>query len=80
MKEIAEITDQILFPLDKIKDLRGRGKQYKVLVGWKGYAASSDSWEPLQIMNLDLSGEVREFFKGKLSNTLTLRAEASIGL
>ena len=80
MKEVVEFTDKISYSVDKIKDLCQRCTDYQVLVGWKGYSSSRDTWEPFSIINKDVLSKIQEFFKSKRSNSLIKKAKTSSSL
>ena len=80
MKEIAEISDQITFPVDKIKDLRERRNHFEVLVSWKGWSETSDSWEPLDVIYEDVPSKVREYFRRRRSTPLIEKARTSLSI
>lgn len=62
MREVAELADKISYAVDKIKDVRKEYGNYQVLASWKEFSNTSDSWEPLQIMDEGVPTKVRKFF------------------
>jgi len=80
MKDVAEHTDQILYSVENIKDIRETSNVFKVLVSWKGYTSAADSWEPLKIMYEDVPRKVRNFFKTRKNDKVVKRACLSLGI
>ena len=61
MKQVAEVTNQIFYSVDKAKDSREKARQFQVLIGCTGYTSECDTWELLTI--------IYEKFLKKFENT-----------
>ena len=58
-------VDKACLEVKKLLDLRIRHNTYEVLVRWRGFDQSWDSWEPLEIIGHDIEIMTLNFLRGR---------------
>ncbi len=51
------------FEVDSIIGHRKHGSGWQLLIHWKGYSKEYDSWEPMEVMNVDIPQLVKKYLK-----------------
>lgn len=63
---VVEFADCVWHTADCFRDLGENGGNFKVLVSWKGFTSSGNTWWPFNDMIKHVSAEAGDFFRRKV--------------